>query len=94
MIEGEVVRGGITVGLVRRSPVDIGRQPDDRDDRAGSSPCCRRASTGEYGVLLENGLFDSWFLRHAPLSLLQLAGRFHDFNDVRITKAGWISAGA
>jgi hypothetical protein len=40
--------------------------------------------------LFVNGLDDSWWLRHAPSPLVQLAGRFHAFNDVRIATAGWI----
>jgi hypothetical protein len=44
-------------------------------------------------VLFENSLDDSWFLRHAPAAIARFAGRFHVFNDVRISKAGWVSRG-
>jgi hypothetical protein len=43
-----------------------------------------------YGVLFENSLDDSWFMRHAPSVMVQFAGRFQVFNDVRIFKAGWV----
>jgi hypothetical protein len=45
---------------------------------------------GDYGVLWVNGLGRSWFLRHAPRTVVRLAGMVHDFNDVRIARARWI----
>ena len=89
VLEGEVERGGITVGLVR----------GDRWTEGGTvtieTPGWFRAvlapsTPGTYGVLFVNGLDRSWFLRHAPATVVQFAGRFHAFNDVRIAKAGWI----
>jgi hypothetical protein len=93
VLEGEVERGGITVGLVRGETwTEDGNLTITTAGRftvvlAPSAP-------GSYGVLLENRLDDSWFLRHAPAPIAQLAGRFHAFNDVRIARAGWIQARA
>jgi hypothetical protein len=88
VLEGEVVRGGITIGLVRdhkwteEGHVTIAKAGQFLAVLAPSAP-------GEYGVLFASGPADSTFLRHAPEPVVQLAGWFHDFSDVRISKAGW-----
>jgi hypothetical protein len=89
VLEGEVMRGGIRLGLVRGDT-----WTEDGSLRIASIGRFAAALTppdrGAYGVLIENSLDDSWFLRHAPSGLAQLAGRFHLFNDVRIFRAGWV----
>jgi len=89
VVEGEVERGGITLGLVRGDTWMEGGTLTIATPgrfRAVLAP----ATPGVFGVLFVNGLDDSWWLRHAPSPLVQLAGRFHAFNDVRIATAGWI----
>jgi hypothetical protein len=89
VIEGEVVHGGITVGLVHNhSWTADGNLTVTKPGPfiAVLAPTAR----GEYGVLCENGLYGSWFLRNAPKPIVAFAGRLHDFNDVRISKAGWV----
>jgi hypothetical protein len=92
VLEGEVKRGGIRVGLIR----------NDAWTEAGSvriasvgrfAAVLSPDAAGAYGVLFENSIDDSWFLRHAPAAIARFAGRFHVFNDVRISKAGWVSRG-
>ena len=88
VLEGEVIRGGITVGLVRDHQwTEDGHLAIARQGRfvAILAP----SVAGEYGILCVNGLSRSWFLRHAPARLVRFTSRFHDFNDVRISKAGW-----
>jgi len=89
VVEGEVVRGGITIGLVSDH-----RWTGDSHltfTRPGRFFAVLAPSAeGDYGVLWENGLGRSWFLSNAPGPLIRLAARFRDFNDVRITKARWI----
>jgi hypothetical protein len=88
VVQGEVIRGGITIGLVRDHQWTAdGHLPIAKPGRflavlAPSAP-------GDYGVLWVNGLSTSWFLRHAPAWLVRLTARAHDFNDVRIEQAGW-----
>jgi hypothetical protein len=48
------------------------------------------SSDGSYGVQFTNSLQSSWLFRHTPEVITGLAGRFHDFNVVRIAKAGWV----
>jgi len=89
VLEGEVERGGITVGLVRGDTwaedgaLTIVTPGRFRAVLAPSTP-------GVYGVLFVSDLDDSWFLRHAPSPLVRLAGRFRAFSVVGIAKAGWI----
>src|SRR5262249_52566522 len=89
VVEGEVLRGGITIGIVRdhswTSQGNLSITQPGPFVAVFSPP-----AAGDYGVLWENGLFDSWFLSYAPNAVARVAGRFHDFNDVRITRAGWI----
>ena len=93
VIEGEVVRGGITVGLVR----------DHQWTADGNVTIAKRGrfvavltprESGDYGALWENGLSASWFLRYAPAWLVRLVARVHDFNVVRIDRAGWVRGDA
>jgi hypothetical protein len=89
VLEGEVEHGGISVGLVRGETwAEDGSLTIAAAGRfvAVLAP----PAAGSYGVLFANRLDDSWFLRHVPPSLAQLAGRLHAFNDVRIARAGWI----
>jgi hypothetical protein len=89
VMEGEIVRGGITIGLVRGHQwTGDGHVTITKAGRflAVLAP----PAAGEYGVLCVNGLGGSWFLSHAAGGLVRLAGRFHHFNDVRITRARWI----
>ena len=89
VVEGDVRRGGITVGLVRNHQWTInGHVTIDKPGHfvAVMAP----VDDGEYGALCENGLRDSWFLEYAPRPIVGLAGRFRDFNDVRITRIGWV----
>jgi hypothetical protein len=89
VLEGEVERGGITIGLVRgQSWTEDGNLTIATAGRF--TAVLAPSAPGSYGVLLQNRLDDSWFLRHAPPPIAQLAGRFHAFNDVRIARAGWI----
>jgi hypothetical protein len=92
VLEGEVKRGGIRVGLIRGDAwTDAGSL---RIASAGRfAAVLSPDAAGAYGVLFENSIDDSWFLRHAPSAIARLAGRFHRFNDVRISKAGWVSRG-
>lgn len=89
VVEGEVVRGGIRVGLISGD-----KWTGDGSVRIASAgrfaASLAPAALGAYGVLIENSLDDSWFMRHAPSGVVQFAGRFHVFNDVRIFKAGWV----
>jgi hypothetical protein len=88
VVEGEVIRGGITVGLVR----DHQWTEDGHLSIAKEGPfvaVLAPSAPGDYGVLWATGLSSSWFLRNAPARLVRMAARFHDFNDVRISKAGW-----
>jgi len=89
VLEGEVKRGGARVGLVRGDT-----WTDDGSLRIASVGRFAAVLTpnvqGVYGVLFENSLDDSWFMRHAPSAMVQFAGRFQVFNDVRIFKAGWV----
>jgi hypothetical protein len=88
VLEGEIVRGGVTLGLVRGETFADG-------DSLTVSTSGRFAvvlaphAAGPYGVLLLNAVDDSWLLRHAP-SIATLFGWFRNFNDVRITRAGWV----
>jgi hypothetical protein len=89
VLEGEVLRGGFTVGLVSGErwmadgTVTIASPGRFAIVLAPPEP-------GAYGVLLANSLNDSWLLRHAPAPIVQLAGWVQRFNDVRIAKAGWV----
>jgi hypothetical protein len=89
VLEGEVERGGVTVGLVRGETwAEAGNLTIAAAGRFAA--VLAPPAPGSYGVMFVNGLDDSWFLRHAPSSIAQIAGWFHDFNDVRITRAGWV----
>jgi hypothetical protein len=88
VVEGEVIRGGITVGLIRNHQwTEDGHLSIARQGRfvAVLAP----SASGDYGVLRVNGLSSSWFVRNAPAWLVRLTARVHDFNDVRISKTGW-----
>jgi hypothetical protein len=89
IVEGEVERGGVTLGLVQ----------DDRWVAEGNLTIATPgpfvavlapSSDGSYGVQFTNSLQSSWLFRHTPEVITGLAGRFHDFNVVRIAKAGWV----
>jgi hypothetical protein len=91
VVEGEVIRGGITVGLVRNHQwTEDGHLSIARQGRFVAVLAPR--APGEYGVLRVNGLSRSWFVRTAPAWLVRLTSRIHDFNDVRISKTGWALA--
>jgi hypothetical protein len=92
VLEGEVKRGGIRVGLVRGEAwTGLGSL---RIASAGRfAAVLAPGARGAYGVLFENSVDDSWFLRHTPSAIARFAGRFHVFNDVTISKAGWVSRG-
>jgi hypothetical protein len=92
VIQGEVITGGVTVGLVR-SHAWTSAGNISITDRGPFIAVLAPTETGEYGVLVENGLHQSWLLRNAPSVLIRLIARSYDFNDVRIGKAGWISRG-
>jgi hypothetical protein len=90
VVEGELERGGITIGLVRGETwADDGNVTISARGRFTAVLAPR--TQGSYSVLFVNGLDASWFLRHASVQVAQLAGRFHVFNNVRILKAGWSS---
>jgi hypothetical protein len=89
VLEGEVVRGGITIGLVRDHKwTEDGHVKIVKPGRfvAVLAP----SGVGDYGVLGASGFDDSAFFRRAPGRVVQVAQRFRDFNDVRISKAGWM----
>ena len=88
VIEGEVKRGSITMGLLRGDKWADGTNLTI--SAAGRFIAVLVPSApGLYGVLFANGIEHSWFLRHASAQVAQLAGRFHVFNNARILKAGW-----
>ena len=92
VLEGEVKRGGFRVGLVSGG-VWTGDGSLEIAEAGRFAAVLAPGGPGAYGVQFDNSLDDSWFLRHAPSALAQLAGRFHAFNDVRIVKAGWVRRG-
>jgi hypothetical protein len=89
VVQGQVRRGGVTIGLLRG---DV--WADDTNltvDTPGAfSLVFAPRNTDEYGVLITNAGESSWLQRNSPSSLLPLVRRLTTSTDVRIAKAGWI----
>ena len=92
IVAGEILRGGVAVGLMRGEEWDGGSVTI-----ATKGPfvvLLAPAEPAEYGVVLANALEDSWLFRLAGARLARLVGLVHTFTDVRITHAGWLTATA
>jgi hypothetical protein len=88
VVEGEVIRGGVTVGLLT-GQTWAGDTNVTFATPGPFSVVLAPVTHGDYGVLFANALRDSWLVRNFGDRLLRVTGWFHTFTDVRIRKAGW-----
>jgi hypothetical protein len=88
VVEGEIIRGGITVGLLTGQTL-AGDMNVTFTTPGPFSVVLAPVTRADYGVLFANALRDSWLVRNFGDRLLRVTGWFHTFTDVRIRKAGW-----